>query len=164
MGKLLVLLFIIALSWGCQNSPTPLSDAEKEDIKQEVKAAFEQTTAAVNIHDADKIMQACWNNEEYFYAANGTLMEGWKANHDAALSIHSNPKNQSFTLDYDAIIVKVLNQDAAMLVAKGAFNHILTEDGTESVDLVVTFLMEKIDNKWLITIGHESTGKSILIF
>ena len=157
-------LFIAASFWGCQSSPNPLSEQEKEVIEKEVRKAFDETTAAVNMHDADKIMQACWNDKDYFYAANGTLMNDWEANHEAATIIHSNPKNQTYTVDYDEIIVKVLNRDAVMLVGKGAFINILTEDGIKSVDLVVTFLMEKINNEWLITIGHESTGEAILIF
>ncbi len=50
-----------------------------------------------------------------------------------------------------------------MLVGKGYFHNILTENGIKSVDLVITFLMEKINDEWVITIGHESSSEAILV-
>ena len=158
-------IILIALSfWSCQSSPAPLTESEKEEIKKEVRQAFDAITPSVNMHDADKILQACWNHEDYLYVADGVLVKGWEANLRDGTIIHSNPENQSFTVDYDEIIIKVLSRDAAMLVGRGAFHNILTADGKKSVNLAVTFLMEKIDNEWLITVGHESTQETILIF
>ena len=148
---------------GCQTAPAPLSESEKEEIIKEVRAAFDKTTLAVNTHDADQILDFCWNDNDYLYAADGTLDKGWDANYKAASSIHSNPNNQSFTIHYDEIIIKVLKRDAVMLVGKGAFNDILTEAGPKSVGMVVTFLIEKIDEKWVVTIGHESAAETLLI-
>lgn len=158
-------IILIALSfWGCQNSSAPLTESEEEAIKKEVREAFDAITPSVNMHDADKIMQACWKHEDYLYLANGSLVKGWEANLKEGTIIHSNPENQSFTVDYDEILITVLSRDAAMLVGNGAFHNIRTVDGIKSINLVVSFLMEKIDDEWLITIGHESTQESILFF
>ena len=153
-----------AIFFGCQSPSSSLSEAEKEEIKKEVRSDFDATTFEVNAHDADMIMQACWNDKDYLYVANGVLIKGWEENLKDGTIIHSNPKNQSFSVSYDEITIKVLSREAVMLVGKGAFHNILTEEGIKSVDLVVTFLMEKMDDEWLITVGHESTTEAILIF
>ncbi len=92
----------------CQSIPTPLTELEKEQIKEEVKKAFETSTAAVNDHDAFKIMQSFWNDKNNLYAANGTLTKGWERNNEISTTIHSDPKNKAFTIDYDEIIIKVI--------------------------------------------------------
>ena len=162
IGIFALLLFVLFI--GCQNTSTPLTEDEKEEIIKEVKKAFETSTSAVNEHDASRIAQFCWNDEDYLYAGNGTLIKGWERHNQICAEIHSTPKNQSFTIDYDEIIIKVLKRDAVMLVGKGYFHDILTEEGVKSDDLVITFLIEKINDKWVITIGHESSSEPILIF
>ena len=157
--------FIFALVLlGCQSTSTPLTEVEMQEIRNEVRQSFKRTTEAVNNHDAVKIMESCWNDENYLYAANGTLTKGWDKNNDISTTIHSDPKNQLFTIEYDEISIRVLKRDAVLLVGKGYFHNILTKDGTKSVDLIVTFLMEKVNGKWVITIGHESYPEAILIF
>jgi hypothetical protein len=160
LSYLLIFLFI---SFGCNNRQSELSDSDIEATKAEVRDAFKRVTNEVNNHDAEKMMQYCWNSPDYLYVANGTLIKGWESNHKDANTIHSDPKNQSFTIDYDEILIKVLNREAVLLVGNGKFNNINTDEGNKSVNLVVTFLMEKIDNEWLITIGHESTYDKLLI-
>jgi len=148
---------------GCQSTPTPLTELEEEEIKNEVRQAFENTTVAVNAHDAVKIMESCWNDNDYLYAAQGTLTKGWERNNEISTAIHTDPKNKSFTLEYDETIIKVINRDAVLLVGRGYFHNILTEEGVNSVDIVITFLLEKIDDKWLITVGHESYPEALLL-
>ena len=157
-------IVLTLLFWGCESKSAQLSEAEKEEIKKEVINTSNATTLDVNAHDADKIMQACWNDKDYVYVANGVITKGWEENLKGSTIIHSNPKNQSYSVSFDEINIKVLSREAVMLVGKGAFHNILTEEGTKSVDLVVTFLMEKIDDEWLITVGHESTPEAILVF
>ena len=60
-------------------------------------------------------------------------------------------------------IIKVINRDAVLLVGRGYFHNILTEEGVNSVDIVITFLLEKIDDKWVITVGHESYPEALLL-
>ena len=148
---------------GCESTPTPLTELEKDEIKNEVRQAFDMTTVAVNEHDAARIMESCWNSENYLYVAQGTLTKGWERNNEISTTIHTDPNNQSFTIEYDDITIKVLKRDAVLLVGKGYFHNILTEEGIKSVDLVITFLIEKIDDKWVITIGHESYTDAILL-
>jgi hypothetical protein len=162
-SSICVFAIFAILFCGCQTAPAPLSESEKEKIIKEVRDAFDQTTLAVNNHDVDKIMEFCWNDRDYLYAADGALLKSWEANNKEASLIHSNPKNQAFTINYDEIIIKVLKRDAVMLVGKGSFNDVLTVDGPKSVSMAVTFLIEKIDDKWVITVGHESAAETLLI-
>ena len=90
------------------------------------------------------------------------MTNGWDANYEICTSIHTNPKYQSYTVDYDEINIRVLNRDAVMLTGKGYFNNFPTEEGPKSIKLVVTFLMEKIDGNWVVTVGHESTQEDLL--
>ena len=162
-GSHCILIMLMLVVFGCSNNQTELTDSEKENIKAEVMDVFSNVTEEVNNHDYEKMMQYCWNDPNYIYVANGTLVKSWDSNYESASDIHSDPENQSFTVDYDEIIIKVLKRDAVLLVGNGSFHNINTDEGIKSVSLVVTFLMEKINNEWLITIGHESTYEKLLI-
>jgi len=157
----LIFLLSLLVLWGCNNAPATLSDADKEQIKKEVLEDLEIINDAVNNHDFEKMMEYCWNDPDYLYAANGSLVKGWDANYKIASEIHSNPKNQSFTLKYDDTIITVLSQDLVMLTAKGQFIDFPIENDTKNIDLVVTFLVQKIGGKWKIIVGHESTNDPI---
>jgi ketosteroid isomerase-like protein len=162
-SSICVFAIFAILFCGCQSAPAPLSESEKEEIIKEVRAAFDKSTLAVNNHDPDKIMEFDWNDGDYMYASDGTLTKGWEANFKIVSTIHLNQNNQSSTINYDEIIIKVLKPDAVMLVGKGLIENILTEDGPKSIGIVVTYLIEKLDDKWVVTIGHESSAEALII-
>jgi uncharacterized protein (TIGR02246 family) len=160
MKKLMLnvaILSVVFLSFsGCQNSTKELSEAEKDSIIKEVRSVSDKITTAANNHDADAMMQNSWNSPDYLYAVNGVLIRGWDSMLKVVDSIHSNPMNQTFTVDVDEKIVKVIDRDAAMVITVGYLNNFPTQEGPKSIKFVVTTLMQKIDGNWVVTVNHES--------
>jgi hypothetical protein len=154
-------MFGIVLIFGCSQQTDELTLNEKEDIENEIRNIMGQIIEAVRIHDIDKMFQYCLKNENYMYAANGTISKGFDENYKIASSIHSDPNNQSFYVSYDELIIRVINRNTAMVIGDGYFNDFPAEVGTKSIKLVITFLFEKIDGSWQLTVGHESTPDNL---
>lgn len=161
MLKIALLIIPIITFWGCQNTTNELSESEKDSITKEVRSEFDKAIAAANNHDADAMMQIHWNSEDYMYVGHGTITKGWESVLKGANSMHSNPKYQSFTVDLDEVIIRVINRETAMITAEGYFNNFPTEEGPRSIKLALTFLMQKIDGNWVVTLGHESTPEGL---
>jgi len=161
MLKVALLIVPLISFWGCQNTKNELSESEKDSITKEVRSEFDKVIAAANNHDADAMMQIQWNSEDYMYVGNGTITKGWESMLKAFSSVHSNPKYQSFTVDLDEVIIRVIDREAAMITAGGYFNNFPTEEGPRSIKLALTLLMQKIDSNWVVTAGHESTQEDL---
>ena len=161
MLKVVFLIVPLISFWGCQNTIDELSESEKDTIVKEVSQVFEEGMIAANRHDEEAMMQVHWNSKEYIAAIDGYLIKGWEGTNEAVTYIHSNPKYQSFTVNHEELIVKVLSVDAAIVTASGNLNNVPTSEGLKSTKFVVTMLMEKIDGKWLKTVVHESTQEDL---
>ena len=158
---LLVLILSFITLYGCQQNSEEITDAERVEIERTIRNLMDDLTEAVNEHDAVEIMAFCWNSKDYYYVGNGKVFKGFQDNFNSAVALHSDPKYKSFTVDYSEIIVKVINKDVAKVIGIGSFNNFPTDEGTTSVDLAITFLFERIEGKWLLTFGHESTYEQI---
>jgi uncharacterized protein (TIGR02246 family) len=111
---------------------------------------------AANNHDPDAMMLIHWNTTDYMNVGNGTIIKGWETVHNIVTSVHSNPENQSFTVDQQVVDVRVINSVTAFVVAEGKLIDVPTKDGTTTKNLALTVLLEKTDGKWVKTISHES--------
>jgi len=158
---LLALILAFITLYGCQQNKQELTEQERIEIEENVRNVMNDLIKAVNEHDVDKFMGYCWNNQDYYYAGNGTIFKGWKDNYNSAITIHSDPKYKSFTVNYSEIIVNVISKDVAKVIGIGMFKNFPTTDGETNIDLAITFLFERIDGKWLLTFGHESTYEQI---
>jgi uncharacterized protein (TIGR02246 family) len=161
MFKVVFLIVPLISFLGCQNTTNKLSESERDAITKEVRNEFDKFIAAANNHDADAIMQKHWNSEDYMYVGNGTITKGWESMLKGFDSVHSNPKYQSFNVDLDEVIIRVIDRETAMITAGGYFNNFPTEEGPRSIKLAFTGLMQKIDGNWVITNGHESTQEDL---
>jgi len=161
MLKVVLLIVPLISFWGCQNSTNELSESEKDSITQEVRSVSDKITTAANNHDANAMMQNSWNSQDYLYAANGALIKGWDSMLEVANSFHSNPKYQTFTVDVDEKIIRVINRDAAMVITVGYLNNFPTQEGPKSIKFVVTSLYQKIDGNWVVTVNHESEPEDL---
>ena len=156
-----VIVFLLIISSGCKETANPLSDNEIRNIKAEVLSAFKQSKEKANAHESEAIVQYFWNSDDLVYAANGMLTIGWSNFYDVVNSVHSNPQNQGFRIEFDDTYVKVINRVCALVTGKGKLIDLPTEEGPVNKNLTVTFLFEKIDGKWLVTAGHESGDFSL---
>ena len=139
----------------------PLTEAQIQVIKNEINTAFEQSANTASQHNAEEIMSFLWNTDDLVYAANGNLIKGWTNFSEVVNAVHTDPKNQDFRLAFESTYVKVINRECALVTGKGKLIDLPSEEGPVDNDLTVTFLFEKIDGKWLITAGHESTPENL---
>jgi uncharacterized protein (TIGR02246 family) len=156
--KTLVFYFLLPLLVisGCNNMPKEPSEVEKNNIKKEVRSILEEGIVAANKHDPDAMMKVHWNSDDYLAIFNGTIVKGWETVHEIVSSGHSNPRNQSFTIEQQEVDIRVLNNLTAFVIAKGKFINVPTRDTTVTEKYAITMLVEKIDGTWKKTIVHES--------
>jgi uncharacterized protein (TIGR02246 family) len=154
-------MFLVIVLSGCENKVEPLSESKIEAIINEVKNTFELSADAASNHDVETIMKYFWNNEDFVYAGNGDFTKGWSNFYEAVNSVHSNPENQEFRIEFQDVYIKVITSECALVTAAGNLTDFPTEDGPATKKLTVTFLFEKIDGQWVITVGHESGDFSL---
>jgi len=145
---------------GCNNYKE-LTEAEKKSIIEEVTTVFEEGINAAVKHDADAMMQVHWNSQDYMASIDGILIKGWEPVFNMVSSVHSNPRYQSFTVDYDELIIKVISKDAALITSTGNILNVPSSEGLKSTKYVATMLMEKKDGNWVKTNVHESTQEDV---
>lgn len=155
-----IMCLVIALS-GCKEKTETLSESEIEAIKKEVKNTFELSADAASNHDVEAIMKYFWNKEDFVYADNGNLTNGWSNFYEAVNSVHSDPENQGFRIEFQEVNIKVITTECALVTGAGNLIDFPTKDGPATKKLTVTFLFEKIDGQWVITAGHESGDLSL---
>jgi len=146
---------------GCQNTTNELSESEKDSIKEEVREVFDESIKAANAHDAAGMLAHDWNSQDYLYASNGNLMKGWNAKSDAVQSIHTNPELQSYGVVLDEVILRVISRQVVIITCTGHFSNFPKEQGPQDIKFVLTCLYEKINGKWVMTVGHESTHEQL---
>jgi uncharacterized protein (TIGR02246 family) len=159
--KLLLIFFVLVAISGCQDKVSYLTEAEIQEIRNDVKTVFEQSADAASRHDVEAITKFFWNNDEFLYAANGMLTNGWSNFKEVVKAVHSDPQNQDFRLEFENTYVKVINRDCALVTGAGKVIDFPTKEGPVNKNLTVTFLFEKIDDQWLITAGHESNPETL---
>ena len=157
---MLIICLVIALS-GCKNKVEPLSESKTEAIINEVKNTFELSADAASNHDVEAIMKYFWNNEDFVYAGNGNLTKGWSNFHEAVSSVHSDPKNQGFRIEFQDVYIKVITSECALVTAAGNLKDFPTINGPATKKLTVTFMFEKINGQWVVTAGHESNPETL---
>jgi len=141
---------------GCKINPSELSEEEKNNIKKEVRSIVEEGIIAANNHDPDAMMRVHWNSEDYLAITNGTFLNGWETLYNVVSFVHSNPRNQSFTIEQEVVDIRVLNNLTAYVIAKGRLINVPTKDSTITENYALTMIVEKIDGEWKKTIAHES--------
>ena len=156
--KSLVFYFLLPLILisGCKNMSNELSEVEKNNIKKEVRSVVEEGIIAANNHDPDAMMKVHWYSDDYLAVFNGTIIKGWETVHEIVSSVHSNPRNQSFTIEQQEVDIRVLNNLTALVIAKGKLINVPAKDSTITEKFALTMLVEKIDGTWKKTITHES--------
>jgi len=157
----MIILFLLFTISGCKETTNELSDEEIQIIRGEVLEAFNQSKENANAHNSDAIIQSFWNNDDLVYAMNGNLTKGRSNLYEDVKKVHSNPQNQGFSIKIEPTYVRVINPECALVSVAGDLIDFPTEEGSVNKNLTMTFLFEKIDGKWLITAGHESTPENL---
>ncbi|AAN53212.2 nuclear transport factor 2 family protein [Shewanella oneidensis MR-1] len=123
-----------------------VSAVPTDDIVQLLKGQEE----AWNRGDLDAYMQGYWQNEQLMLISNGKFRNGW----DETLAAYKKnyPDKESLgELKFTIKEIKMLSNYAAMVVGRWDLKRL-----KDTPTGVFTLLVEKIDDRWVITMDHSS--------
>ena len=112
------------LLYGCQQNSQEITDQERIEIEENIRTEISSTITDINNHDVDKMMQHCWNDNDFQYAADGHISYGWDVFYKGASSFHLDSLYRSFTLKFDKININVIRRDMVIVVASGELNNL----------------------------------------
>ncbi|MCE9680535.1 DUF4440 domain-containing protein [Shewanella sp. AS1] len=116
----------------------------------EITHMLARQEAAWNTGDIDTYMQGYWRSEKLRIASGKKFRYGWQETLDAFKKYYSTRALMG-KLQLTQVEIKVFNNSAAMVV--GRWQLIRAKDKPEGL---FTLLLEKIDDRWVITHDHTS--------
>jgi hypothetical protein len=154
MKTRLVFLLLLIVSFSCGTNNKPVSDAQKEKIKDEVKEVVNTIFKGAEEANADMIIGIYLDSPDFVFTYNGNTFS-YKQCADMAKSAFSTLRNQKITvvdekyavLDNSTVMVTV-NNKCLMNYKDG---HSVLQD-----PWISQMLFKKIDNKWKVISGSES--------
>ena len=154
MKTKLILLVLLIACFSCGTNNKPVSDAQKEKIKGEVKEVVNTYFKGAEEANADLILETYLDSPDFVFTYNGNSFS-YKQCEDMAKSVFGTLKNQKITvvdekyavLDNSTVLVTV-NNKCLMNYKDG---HSVLQD-----PWISQILFKKIDNKWKVISGAES--------
>ena len=154
MKTRLVFLVLLMACYSCGTNNKPVSDAQKEKIKGEVKEVVNTIFKGAEEANADMIIGSYLDSPDFVFTYNGNSFS-YKQCADMAKSVFGTLKNQEITvvdekyavLDNSTVMVTV-NNKCLMNYKDG---HSVLQD-----PWISQMLFKKIDNKWKVISGAES--------
>jgi uncharacterized protein (TIGR02246 family) len=117
-----------------------------DDISQ----VIQEQEAAWNRGDLDEYMQGYWNNDKMRFVSGDKFRYGWESTL-AAYKKNYPDKATLGTLKFTIKDIKMLSNYAAMVVGRWQLTR-----AKDQPHGVFTLLVEKIDDRWVITHDHTS--------
>ncbi len=157
-NTILIILFSLPVLWACQNTPTALSDAEKEQIEAEVRDEFQNLVESIRQLDFDK-----WSDfysQEYFISSvNGRF--GYITNYKQWMKIvdesfASRSRHESETLEVN---INALSPNLALLTFSGIWEN-WWGNNYNKVNGLATYLWKKENDRWKVVHVHESIKRN----
>ncbi|MCL1090195.1 nuclear transport factor 2 family protein [Shewanella profunda] len=138
MGRIFAALLLLV---ACHVNAVPT-----EDITRMLKGQED----AWNRGDLNAYMQGYWKNEQLRFVSNGKFSYGWE---DTLAAYKKNYPNKEALgeLKFTIKEIKMLSNYAAMVVGRWDLRR--SKDAPSGV---FTLLVEKIDDRWVITMDHSS--------
>jgi hypothetical protein len=154
MKTRLIFLFLLIVCISCGTNNKPVSDAQKEKIKGEVKEVLNTSIKGAEEANADIIIGMYLDSPDFVFTYNGNSFS-YKQCADMAKSVFGTLKNQKITivnekyavLDNSTVMVTV-NNKCLMNYKDG---HSVLQD-----PWISQMLFKKIDNRWKVISGAES--------
>jgi hypothetical protein len=154
MKTRLIFLLLLIVSFSCGTNNKPVSDAQKEKIKGEVKEVVNTYFKGAEEANADMIIGTYLDSPDFVFTYNGNSFS-YKSCTDLVKSAFGTLKNQKITvvdekyavLDNSTVMVTV-NNKCLMNYKDG---HSVLQD-----PWISQILLKKIDSKWKVISGAES--------
>jgi hypothetical protein len=154
MKTKLIFLVMLIFCFSCGTNNKPLSDAQKEKIKGEVKEVVNTYFKGAEEANADMIIGTYFDSPDFVFTYNGNSFS-YKSCTDLVKAAFGTLKNQKITvvdekyavLDNSTVMVTV-NNKCLMNYKDG---HSVLQD-----PWISQILLKKIENKWKVISGAES--------
>ena len=148
-------MFLLILCFSCGTNNKPLSDAQKEKIKGEVKEVVNTFFKGSEEANFDMALATCHDSPDFTYVYNGTAF-GYKDCVDIFKPVFGTQKNQKITIIGEKYAFQdhftVIYTANCTLLANYKDGHSVLEDPA-----VMMFTFKKIDGKWKIVYAVESS-------
>jgi beta-aspartyl-peptidase (threonine type) len=110
---------------------------------------------AWNRHDLEGFMTGYWHSPELTFFSGAKKYEGWQAAMDRYLATYSSPGHEMGKLEFSALRVEVLGQDAAFV--RGSWK--LTMSDGKTPNGLFTLVFRKFPEGWKIVHDHTSAAE-----
>lgn len=157
MKTRLVLLVLLITCFACGTNNKPLSDAQKEKIKGEVKEVVNTIIKGCKEADFDIIMEQCLDSPDFVYINNGYALS-YKEILEGMKPVFTALRNQEVTIIDEKYTF--LDESTVIYTTNCKFIENYKDGHSNLLDpIVMQFTFEKIDNKWKMINGVESSVK-----
>ena len=154
MKTKLIFLVMLIVSVSCGTNNKPLSDAQKEKIKGEVKEVVNTFYKGCEEVNLDKVLETSYDSPDYIYINNGYAFS-YKECIDVFKPVFSTMLNQKITVADEKYSFSdnstVLYSNHCKSLTNYKDGHAILQDPT-----VMLLIFKKIDEKWKIIYGVES--------
>jgi hypothetical protein len=153
-----LLLLIVCISCGTNNKP--VSDAQKEKIKGEVKTAVDEIFKGCEEANFDKAVESILNSSEFVYTYNGNSF-GYKQFVDAIKPVFTTMTNQKVTITEEKY--KILDNSTVVYSNNCKWLQNFKDGHSTLIEPdAMIYIFKKQDGRWLLINGIESYTEKIL--
>jgi hypothetical protein len=155
MKTRLIFLILLIVCFSCGTNNKPVSDAQKEKIKSEVKEVVNTLLKGIEEANFDMAMTPWLDSPDFVYIYNGVCFD-YKGIMDAMKPVFSTMINQKVTIKDEKYAI--LDKSTVIYTSNCTFlenykdGHAVLEDPA-----VIQITFRKINDKWMAICGLESS-------
>jgi len=160
MKTRIIFLFLLIVCYSCGTKNKPVSDAQKEKIKGEVKTAVDAIFKGCEEANFDKAVESILNSSEFVYTYNGNSF-GYKQFVDAIKPVFTTMSNQKVTITEEKY--SILDNSTVMYSNNCKWLQNFKNGHSILIDPdAMIYIFTKQDGRWLLINGIESYTEKIL--
>lgn len=152
MKKTLKMLTIVTVLCSCRQPSNELTDAERDNIKEEIKQITNSIYESGNRKDAVQLYSNFSDKTTGIFS--GTVMESWEQHKRQGADFFASQREIEYKIDN--MTVDVLSGDAAVLYGKYTMTATDTAGITINAKPAWTYVFTKENGKWKIIHFHVS--------
>src|SRR5664279_251962 len=153
MKTKLIFLFLLVACISCGTNNKPVSDAQKEKIKGEVKTAVDAIFKGCEEANFDKAVESILNSSEFVYTYNG-ISFGYRQFVDAIKPVFTTMSNQKVTITEEKY--SILDNSTVVYSNNCKWLQNFKDGHSILIDPdAMIYIFKKQDSRWLLINGIE---------
>jgi uncharacterized protein (TIGR02246 family) len=136
-------------------APARAQDEPGGNDSKAIEHVLRTQQAAWNRHDLEGFMAGYWRSPELTFFSGAKKQNGWQATMDRYLATYASPGHEMGTLEFSALRIEVLGQQAAFV--RGEWTLTMS-DGKKPHGLF-TLVFRKFPDGWKIVHDHTSAAE-----